>query len=80
LTGRKCKDGWHECHAINRPDVNPSASFNEASGVYHDFGTGTKLSLFDLAAAMGIYPDGRTAFRELAAKFLDQPRRRERSA
>lgn len=56
-TGR----GWVDCHAIGRDDKNPSAGFDPKTGVYHDFGSSTKLSFFDLAVVLGAYPDWRQA-------------------
>jgi hypothetical protein len=68
FTGRQFGDEL-QCHAIDREDVNPSASFNIAKGVYHDHGSNVGLSLFDLAAAMHVYPDWKTALQALGGQY-----------
>jgi hypothetical protein len=45
--------GWHSCHAVGREDRHPSASFHPESGYY--WTCDEKLSLFDLAVALGAY-------------------------
>lgn len=48
--GEPKSDGWMECHAIGRDDVNPSAAVNVQTGRYRDLGgTGDSFSLYDLA-------------------------------
>lgn len=46
-------NGWVPCHAWDREDVHPSASFNVITGYYKDHGTGIRMSLFDLGVALG---------------------------
>lgn len=54
LTGRQVGH-WAECHAIDREDNKPSAGFDPRTGVYHDNGTGKKLSFFDVALELGAF-------------------------
>lgn len=62
--------GWLACHAIDREDSTPSATFNVRTGRYRDHGgNGVSLSLFDLAAATGAFPDWRAARDDYAAKL-----------
>jgi hypothetical protein len=70
--------GWVACHAIGREDKSPSASISESSGVYCDLAQGVRLSLFDLAAALGAYPDWQAAKNALGDEFVGRPRTRER--
>lgn len=60
--------GWQSCHALGREDRNPSAACNTGGlppllGRYKDFGGGEELtiSLFDLAAKLGRFPDWKAA-------------------
>ncbi len=69
-------DGWWKCRAIDRDDVHPSAGFHAPTGVYHDYGSNISLSLFDLAAAMGIYPDWKTSLQALGGQYNVGERRR----
>ncbi|MGC1276399.1 MAG: DUF3987 domain-containing protein [Planctomycetaceae bacterium] len=72
FAGNANGDGWRQCHAIDRDDRTPSATFNAATGHYRDHGgDGVGLSFFDLAAALDPagFPDWRAAkdhFRSLA--------------
>jgi len=52
FAGAPNSEGWSPCHAIDREDKNPSAGFNEITGVYHDHGSDSSLSIFDLAMAL----------------------------
>lgn len=61
--------GWVACHAIGREDRNPSASISVETGVYSECRDGERLSFFDLAARLGVYPDWQTAKADLAARF-----------
>jgi hypothetical protein len=66
-------EGWLSCRAINREDMNPSASFNANSGVYIDHGPqGEKLSIFDLATKLrpDLYHDLAAAIDGLGDRFL----------
>ncbi|MGC1274887.1 MAG: DUF3987 domain-containing protein [Planctomycetaceae bacterium] len=46
-------DGWRSCHAIDRADQNPSASFNVHTGSYKDHaGDNLGLTFFDLCSAL----------------------------
>jgi len=65
LAGRPNAKGWAPCHAIDRDDVHPSAAIHQESGSYVDHGSGTKLSLFDLGASLGIYSDWKEAINQL---------------
>ena len=56
FTGR-VSGGWHQCRAIDREDRTPSAQVHETSGWYVDFAGGSKLSLLELAVALGRYSD-----------------------
>src|SRR5690606_20946723 len=47
------RNGWHECHAFDRADRTPSAAVHEESGYYVDLGSGTRLTLIQLAVAAG---------------------------
>ncbi len=61
--------GWLRCHAINRDDRNPSASFHVRTGRYRDHaGEGEGLSFFDLAARLLNLPDWRAARDRYAAE------------
>lgn len=68
--------GWVDCHAIGRPDENPSASINLVTGHYRDRLDGEKaIGLFDLAAREGLAPtwvDARRLYAEKAG--VDLPR------
>lgn len=66
---RPNKNGWWNCHAIDRPDATPSASFHDVDGVYWENRDGRKLSLFDLAVALNAYPTWTEARDGLAAEF-----------
>ena len=56
FTGNCSKSGWHECHAIDRDDANPSAAVHEESGYYRDLGgDGAGLTFPELAVALRIY-------------------------
>lgn len=46
-------DGWIVCRAYDRPDNNPSATFNLVTGYYYDFATRERLSMCDLGVALG---------------------------
>lgn len=67
LTGRRYPSGLWQCHAIDRDDRNPSAAIHERTGVYRDYGSGLRLSLFDLAVARGVYADWQDALNDLGA-------------
>lgn len=67
---RPNRSGWIAAHAIDRDDEYPSASFHPESGVYMDCRDGTKLSLFDLAVAMGRHADWRHACLDLGDEYL----------
>ena len=69
FTGRKTPKGWHECHAIDRPDDKPSAAVHHEGGYYYDQGSAAKLSLLDLAVAIGVYRDWREASTDLANRY-----------
>lgn len=69
FTGRKTSKGWHECHAISRPDDHPSAAVHCDGGYYYDQGSGSKLSLLDLAVTLGVYRDWREASTDLAERY-----------
>jgi hypothetical protein len=45
---------WLNFRSLLRDDHRASAGFNLASGVYHDFATGDKLSAWQVAKALGI--------------------------
>jgi hypothetical protein len=60
------RGGWVECHAIGRDDKTPSAGFDPKTGVYHDFGSATKLSFFDLAVSLGAYRSWLDALNSIA--------------
>jgi hypothetical protein len=71
IAARESNDkGWWCCHAIDRPDANPSASFSERSGNDCEGRDGVMLSLFDLAAELGIYPTWLDALNALGAEFV----------
>lgn len=57
VVGNPNADGWAPCRALDRPDRNPSCSFNIDHGTFIDHSTGLKLSFFDLGAALnpGLY-------------------------
>jgi len=61
--------GWLSCHAYGRDDARPSAAIHADSGYYVDSGTGERMGLFDLAAAMNVYPNRDEAFRELGGRY-----------
>jgi hypothetical protein len=68
FTGRVSPTGWAECHAISRPDHNPSAAVHVESGVYVDQGSGDTIRFLDLYAALTGLPSWRDAVNELASK------------
>ena len=64
--------GWCACYAADRPDGNPSASFNVRTGIYKDHaehGDGEWCSFFDLAARLDPdrFPNWRAARDHYAA-------------
>jgi hypothetical protein len=67
--GRRSPSGWVPCHAIDREDRNPSAAVHERTGSYCDLGSGLRLSFFDLAATLGVYPDWRAAMDDLGNRY-----------
>jgi len=70
LTGRDAKaNGWQECRAVGREDVNPSAAVNVQSGRYRDLGgDGLSLSLYDLAVHLRKFARWQDARDHYAAK------------
>lgn len=69
LAGRPTPKGWVPCHAIGREDNRASAAIHRDTGTYVDRGTDLRLSLFDLAAQLGVYADGRDAITHLGESF-----------
>jgi hypothetical protein len=69
-SSRPNSNGWLVCHAIDREDRIPSATFNPESGYYFDHKDMTKLSFFDLAVALGQYTDWLEAAKDLERKFV----------
>jgi hypothetical protein len=65
--------GWYSCHAIDREDARPSASFHSVTGVYMELREHVSLAFFDLAAALGAYPTWRDAVDDLGARFACVP-------
>lgn len=61
--------GWMPCHAIGREDRTASAAIHAQTGQYVDQGTGTRMSLFDLGAALGVYEDWRHTLEDLGARY-----------
>jgi hypothetical protein len=47
--------GRVSCHAIDRPDANPSAGFSPGSCVYAEMRDGVRPSFFDLAVGLGAW-------------------------
>jgi hypothetical protein len=64
------QQGWIPCRAIDREDRVPSASFHAESGVFFDHKTGDRLSLFDLGAALGIFPSWQLCARHCEENYL----------
>jgi hypothetical protein len=62
--------GWWNCHSIDRPDANPSASFHGETGMYWECHADRKLGLYDLAVELGIYPTWLDALQALGAEFV----------
>lgn len=56
FTGGFNDRGWAECHAVDRPDTNPSAAVNLGSGYYKDLGGGPSYPFFHLLVHLGVYP------------------------
>jgi Bifunctional DNA primase/polymerase, N-terminal len=69
FVGRTSPTGWISCHAIGREDKVPSAAIHQQTGQYVDQGTGIKMSLFDLGAALGVYEDWRHTLQDLGARY-----------
>lgn len=61
--------GWIKCHDIDRPDNDPSASFNPTTGSFWRPDVGT-VCLFRLAVELNIYADWRAACTDLAQQYL----------
>lgn len=54
FAGPAAPNGWRPCHAIDRPDENPSAAVHIPTGVYHDLGgDGAVMGLLDFALRHG---------------------------
>ena len=69
VTGQPSKDGWAECHAVDRPDDHPSAAVNVHTGHYRDLGgEGLSLSFFDLAAHVKQFSSWKDARDHYAAR------------
>jgi hypothetical protein len=70
--------GWCRCHALDRPDENPSASFHSGSGYYcePDGGGGSlrRHSLFELGALIGPYLSWLDCLHDLARIHHVRPR------
>ena len=66
--------GWAECHAIDRRDEKPSAAVDIETGRYVDLGSGTRLGLFNLAVALGVAPDFRSAVSALGEQYRAKQR------
>jgi len=67
--GEPKSDGWMECRAVGRDDVNPSAAINIQSGRYRDLGgEGLSLSLYDLAVHLKRFSRWQDARDHYAAK------------
>jgi hypothetical protein len=62
--------GWLPCHALDRDDEVPSATFHAATGVYFEHREGVKLSLLDLGVALGRYGSWLDALADLGDRFL----------
>jgi putative DNA primase/helicase len=61
--------GWLECHAVGRPDDDPSAAVNVGSGVYCDRGgEGESVHLFEFALRHGDFGRWVDVIRHYAAK------------
>jgi hypothetical protein len=73
VSGRATAKGFWTCRALGREDHDPSAGFNERTGVYTDRAHGGGLSLFHLAVALGAYPDFPSAVNGLGERFGVQP-------
>lgn len=65
---RPNSSGWYSCHAIGRPDKNPSASFSERTGRYWESGRLT-IDMFSLAVELGVYMSHDDAVIDLARRF-----------
>ena len=63
--------GWVACHAIDR---RPSASFSVETESYHELREGLRHSFFDLAAALGQYPNWQDAMTDLGHRYLGPSR------
>lgn len=66
---RMTHSGWIECHALDRPDKNPSAAIHPETGTFVDRGNGLRLSFFDLGVALGQFHDWRDALHQLGDRF-----------
>lgn len=74
LAGSKISaSGWVECHAIDREDRNPSASFCPDRGLYWQPDYAKPISLFDLGVALGAYATWQDAVSDLGARFGVRP-------
>lgn len=64
--------GWIKVHAIDRPDDNPSASFNPITGRYWEetFNNRRSICLFRLGVELGIYASWREACIDLGRAYL----------
>jgi P4 family phage/plasmid primase-like protien len=69
VTGAESRgDGWLECRAVEREDINPSAAINVRTGRYKDLGgLGLSLSLWDFAARTGRFATWQEARKHYAA-------------
>lgn len=62
--------GWMRCHALDRVDSNPSASFDVNSGTYKDNRDGTVLPFFRLAEHLGAYRSWSEACDDVGARVI----------
>lgn len=67
--GTPRSSGWLPCHAFDRDDARPSAAIHVDSGYYVDSGSGERMSIFDLAAALNAFPSRDEAFKELGGRY-----------
>jgi hypothetical protein len=78
IAGEPNASGWCRCHCLDRPDLNPSASFHRDFGYYcePDGGGGSLVrhSLFELGALIGPYSTWLDCLHDLARIHHVPPR------
>lgn len=67
---RVSRNGWLPCRSLYREDRHPSAGFNRDTGYYSEPAERLRMSLFDIAVALGVYPSWVEACNDLGHRYI----------